>query len=167
MAKSKSTAGASAPSQPLTLSRADLRVGASAGAGLSLAQFMHDDELPEGVVVKTFAPLVKLKQFPTGKWLSGRFVGLFPIPPKKADQKPGVGIELLPNGSEKPFALPGCATLKMGLTISQDKGGVWISPNIGRTVSVKLHPDKIVSAEEGKNDSWDFSVAIHPAAPTV
>lgn len=165
MAKSNKNTPPATQAAPLALSRADLRAGAS--AGLSIAQFMHENDLPEGVVVKTFAPLLKLKQFPTGKWLTAIFVGLFPIPPKKSDQKPGVGIELLPHGSDKPFALPGCATLKMGLAISPGKDGLWISPNIGRTVSVKLHPDKIVSAEEGKNDSWDFTVAIHRPAHTV
>lgn len=174
--KSASRGGSSAldPGNPIPTTLSELRSFAGpanmvkeTAITADLLSLMTNNAPPPEAEIRSFSPLIKLKTYPTGKWINVRVKGLFNIPPKKAGQKDGCGVDLVPIGRDQGFALPGVATLKMALQISGDAATGWKSPYLGRNISLRLNANKIPSNEEGKTDSWNFSVAILPKVPTV
>lgn len=159
MAKSTKT-----PSEKLT--RADLRVATQGAAPLAdpstMAGFIDKTgfELPEGAVIKSRSPMVPPKLFPVGKVLVGRFAKMFQTEPQKG--KMGVGIEIIPYGSQIGIAVPAVATIAQGLEITgADKGLEGAkTPYLGRTIALQRMEGKLKS-KKGQ-DAWHFIVAIYP-----
>lgn len=118
--------------------------------------------LPKGVIIKSFAPLIKPINWPKGKdgvnmRLVGKFVKIFTTQASKT--KTGLGIEIVPDGAPVGVALPVTATLRTGLAISGEAENAK-SEYMGRYVAIELLDEKLPS-KKGQS-AWNFVVAIYP-----
>ncbi len=112
---------------------------------------------PEGMIVRSMAPMIKPADWPVGKVLVGKFTKIFETNPTA--KKKGEGIEIMPKGASVGVAVPAVATIRQGLEM-QGNGAEATSEYLGRYIAIKKLEARLPS-KKGQA-AWHFVIAIYP-----